>query len=274
MDNSTAPLTSIGHRWHRPAFAFLFMSNPASAPRGRHTARTAGTRDHYTVWLWDTPATCICDTLTWFPTKTTMPLASSNDQIIAGIKDIVHALNNPSPGLPPAPLTESHHNALTDLSNIFTSIVNPETKPSPAASGSLLQRHDPPLRVTESPSDVTCLPVGHLTHPSTLPLRVFPPPAAADPKTVSFAPLPTLATGTTFSNRTNAQSKQRRRVRRQNNASSTAHPAKAVHPNKLLIPIPNRIVAPHHYGTRSSTKQLQHVATCARAVLLDDARAP
>ena len=190
MDNSTAPLTSIGHRWHRPAFAFLFMSNPASAPRGRHTARTAGTRDHYTMWLWDTRATCICDTLTWFPTKTTMPLASSNDLIIAGIKDIVHALNNPSPGLPPAPLTDSHHNALTDLTNLLTSIVNPDTKPSPAASGSLLQRHDPPLRVTESPSDVTCLPVGHLTHPSTLPLRVFPPPAAANPKTVSFAPLP------------------------------------------------------------------------------------
>ena len=26
----------------------------------------------YTVWLWDTPATCICDTLTCFPTKTTI----------------------------------------------------------------------------------------------------------------------------------------------------------------------------------------------------------
>ena len=27
----------------------------------------------YTLWLWDTRATRICDTLTWFPTKTTMP---------------------------------------------------------------------------------------------------------------------------------------------------------------------------------------------------------
>ena len=42
----------------------------------------------YSIWLWETQATRICDTLTSFPTNTTMPLASSNDLSLAGIQDI------------------------------------------------------------------------------------------------------------------------------------------------------------------------------------------
>ena len=79
----------------------------------------------YTVWMWDTHATRICDTLAWFPTKVQMPLASSNDLILAGIKDILHALHNPSPGSPLAPLTDSHYDALTTLTTILTSVAKP-----------------------------------------------------------------------------------------------------------------------------------------------------
>jgi hypothetical protein len=61
-------------------------------------------------------------TLTWFPTKTTMPLASSNDLILAGVHDILQALKNPSPGSPLAPLTDSHDEALIQLSSILTSV--------------------------------------------------------------------------------------------------------------------------------------------------------
>ena len=50
----------------------------------------------YTVWLWDTRALRICDTLMWFPTQTTIPLASSNNLILAGVQDIIHALEHPS----------------------------------------------------------------------------------------------------------------------------------------------------------------------------------
>ena len=66
----------------------------------------------YTVWLWETRTTRLCDTLTWFPTKITMSIASSNDLILAGVHDILHALQNPSPESPLAPLTDSHHEAL------------------------------------------------------------------------------------------------------------------------------------------------------------------
>jgi hypothetical protein len=126
----------------------------------------------YTVWMWDTRSTRICDTLTWFPTKTTMPLASSNNLILAGIKkDIVHALHNLSPGSPLAPLTDSHHNALTELKSILTSIIKPDNEPPPAPSP-LVHCPDPPLRVADPPSDIPSLPAGLPTSP--LPLRVLP----------------------------------------------------------------------------------------------------
>jgi hypothetical protein len=50
----------------------------------------------FQVWIWETQAACICNTISWFPTKVTMPLALSNDLILAGIQDILAALANPS----------------------------------------------------------------------------------------------------------------------------------------------------------------------------------
>ena len=78
-----------------------------------------------------------------------MPLASSNDLIVAGIQDIVQALKNPSPKLPIAPLTDSHHDALVQLTSILTSIISPildtpqRELSQPPAPGML----DPSLRV-------------------------------------------------------------------------------------------------------------------------------
>jgi hypothetical protein len=93
-------------------------------------------------------------------------------------------------------------------------------------------------------------------------------------KAVTFAPLPTpTGGGATFANSTGAAGKQRRRLRRQSKPASATTPAKTVHPNKLFPPVPKRVVATHPHATRS--KHLQHVAACARALLLlDDARAP
>ena len=119
----------------------------------------------YTVWLWDTRSTRICDTLQWFPTKTPMPLASSTDLILAGIQDIVHALNNPSPGSPLAPLTDSHHDALVQLTTVLTSVARPPTTtsdvplpdsplrvaPLPDSLLRVASLHDPPLRVVHKP---------------------------------------------------------------------------------------------------------------------------
>jgi hypothetical protein len=231
----------------------------------------------YTVWLWETRATRLCDTLTWFPTKVTMPLASSNDLILAGIQDILQALRHPSPGSPLAPLTDSHHEALLQLSTILTSIARPPAAlptslpdtPTVSAPAS-----DPPLRVDTNPpaSAEPSLPT------STIPI-VAPPTNTGDAplrvpkgirKAVQFAPLPAPA-GPTFANSTGARGKQRRRLRRQSLPSSPAQPSKTVHPKKLASTPPTRAVAQHRHGTRS--KHLDHVAACARTLLLEDARA-
>ncbi|KAI2508552.1 hypothetical protein MHU86_5844 [Fragilaria crotonensis] len=135
--NSTAPLTSIGPPLSRLASASSSKSSRKTAPLGHPTAPTVGTRGlplahtgvAYTVWLWESRATRICDTLSWFPSKLTMPLSSSNNLILlaGGVQDIVHALRHPSPASPLAPLTDSDHQALTQLTSILTSLVAPPT---------------------------------------------------------------------------------------------------------------------------------------------------
>jgi hypothetical protein len=223
----------------------------------------------YSVWLWDTRATRICDTLTWFPTKIQMPLASSNDLILAGIQDIVHALQNPSPGSPLSPLTDGHHHALRELTNIITSLV--PVAANNTSSDPPVTSPDPPLRVPNAPVTNDPNPTG--TRADLAPLRVSPHPSS-HPKAVTFAPLPTPVTESTFANSTGAKGKHRRRLRRQSNPSSTTRPAKTMHPKKLTDAVPKRIVAQHTHGTRSNKTHLHHVAACARALLLDDARAP
>ena len=236
----------------------------------------------YTVWLWDTRAMRICDTLTWFPTKTTMPLASSKDLILAGVHDILHALQHPSPGSPLAPLTDSHHNVLVQLRSILTSVASPQPPPASARTSPTSSSIVSPVPIAIPPQPDAPLRVDTTTHIDAAPLRVdatasidaaplrVPTPQR---KAVTFAPLPTpTGGGATFANSTGAAGKQRRRLRRQSKPASATTPAKTVHPNKLFPPVPKRVVATHPHATRS--KHLQHVAACARALLLDDARTP
>jgi hypothetical protein len=79
----------------------------------------------YMVWICDTRRKQITDTLSWFPTKVTMPLASSTDLVITGIHDIVHALTNPSNNSPLAPRTDSEVQALRDLTTLLSNILSP-----------------------------------------------------------------------------------------------------------------------------------------------------
>jgi hypothetical protein len=88
------------------------------------------------VWIWDTRSLRDCDTLSWFPTKVTMSIASSNDLILAGINDILEALRNPTLGSPIDPLTDSHVATLKILSELITGLIpvpkpllNPESAP-------------------------------------------------------------------------------------------------------------------------------------------------
>ena len=60
-----------------------------------------------------------------------MPLASSTDLVIAGLHDIVHALNHPSANSPLAPSTDSQVQALLDLTSLLTNIATPPRNNTP-----------------------------------------------------------------------------------------------------------------------------------------------
>jgi hypothetical protein len=79
----------------------------------------------YTIWIWETRADRICDTITWFPTKVTIPPSSSTDIIMNSLHDIVQALKNPAPASPIAPRTDTQTKALLDLTELLTSICQP-----------------------------------------------------------------------------------------------------------------------------------------------------
>jgi hypothetical protein len=85
----------------------------------------------YRVWIEETRAECNADMLAWFPTKVTMPIASSVDTIIAGAKDIVHALEHPSTGFPLAPLSDSEAATLRTLTGILINRSEPKLGTSP-----------------------------------------------------------------------------------------------------------------------------------------------
>ena len=76
-----------------------------------------------------------------------MPIASSNDIIIAGIADILDALNNPSLGAPIAPLTDNHVQSLRTLATLLTGIIDPPATSDkvPSSPSTQQQAPTPPL---------------------------------------------------------------------------------------------------------------------------------
>jgi hypothetical protein len=46
----------------------------------------------YWIRLWDGTSAYICDTITWFPTKTVRPLVSTAGLVLTGITDIQQSL--------------------------------------------------------------------------------------------------------------------------------------------------------------------------------------
>jgi len=73
----------------------------------------------YMVWIMEMCAQCICNMLTWLPTKVPLPTASSIDLILAGIHDIAMALHNPSVNSLLALLTNSQSAVLQQLMTIL-----------------------------------------------------------------------------------------------------------------------------------------------------------
>jgi len=125
----------------------------------------------YTVWVTKTRAARICDTITWFPTHVRMPAASSTDYILAGIADIVHALQSPTANAPFAPLSDSHTKALTLLMDILHAHVT--TDPEALRVATKNKDLDESLRVTAKNKDLNLqipptTPTDHATYPRSL----------------------------------------------------------------------------------------------------------
>jgi hypothetical protein len=68
---------------------------------------------------WGTDSERVADTLAWFPTRVKMPTMSSLDLALAAARDLLKALQHPSPGSPLAPTTDSQTAALKQLMEIF-----------------------------------------------------------------------------------------------------------------------------------------------------------
>ena len=88
--------------------------------------------EHYRchqVWIWESNSSRICDTISWFPTKVTVPHINSNDLILSGVQTIVTALQNPSADTTLAPLQESHLDAVRRITTLLTDIAQPIATP-------------------------------------------------------------------------------------------------------------------------------------------------
>jgi hypothetical protein len=235
----------------------------------------------YTVWVWETRATRLCDTLSWFLTKTTMPLASSTDLIQLASRTscelprplprfALGASHGQSPRCP-APVHPSPHVACGGGTapaarphNVFpvaSAPPAPNTRLRVEPAARTLTTADPPLRVASTP---------------TLPRSLVPPlsPVPLTQRRVHCAPLPSATRDATFCNSTGARGQHRHRA--QCTARTTLKPlaaAKTIHSNKLHSPPPVRACPSHHQWTRANTP-LRHVAAAARSHLLKDAQSP
>jgi hypothetical protein len=181
----------------------------------------------YTVWMCETRATRISDTLSWFPTKVTMPLASSTDLILAALHDITNALQNPSPGSPLAPVTDSHVAALKTMTDVLTGLC-PDAPIATASPPMLVQppTNSPLLRVAAPPPAPSPPSVPPTPPPQPAPLRSAlrvvgsPKPTTHVHFTTPLtpqAPTPPLSTDTepTYANTTGPTGRRRRRLPRQ-----------------------------------------------------------
>ena len=68
----------------------------------------------YRVWVNETSAERIADTLVWFPTHVTMPTVSSTDAAKAAARDLITALLHPSAA---SPLAEGYPNTNVTYQN-------------------------------------------------------------------------------------------------------------------------------------------------------------
>jgi Reverse transcriptase (RNA-dependent DNA polymerase) len=101
------------------------------------------------IWMWDTRAVRICDTITWMPTRVPMPTPSSHDVISEHLREIVNLLQKPLSHVHLQPLSETHLHAIETLASIFpaepTKPVETPEKDAPPPPTHAPVRPDPPI---------------------------------------------------------------------------------------------------------------------------------
>jgi hypothetical protein len=203
----------------------------------------------YRVWSTETSAERIVDTLTWMPTQVRMPIASTNDILLAAADEIIAALQTPSlPTLLPSDAI-ARRDTLQRLSTMFA---NHEPTAAPTKHHTDLDR-DPTTHTV--PPDLP----NPTTHPPQLP-RVQLPPEPAPPLTDST---------TTYNTHTKIH-----RTRRRRKTNNTTHVL--ANPDPLPPTCPTTILpSTNPHQTRSRTQPTHHHAHCIiSSTMFDSATAP
>ena len=171
------------------------------APHGAEGFYLGPALDHYRcyrVYVTETQAERVADTLAWFPAHVQMPTPSSDELILAALKDVVALLRHPAPASPLSPAGESQLAHLQLWQELFAALpaslqsgvtappVAPLTAPladTPAA---------PPAIVSPPPPGLPALPAASQRVPAATPplqapvLPSIPPtPPSAAPQRVS-----------------------------------------------------------------------------------------
>jgi hypothetical protein len=77
------------------------------------------------VYVEETNAECVTDTISWYPTKTKLPTATSQEIIVEALSDIHHELCNQRPDNSIVTIGPEQTNVLKKLAKTFTTLVDP-----------------------------------------------------------------------------------------------------------------------------------------------------
>ena len=253
----------------------------------------------YRVWVDETSAERIADTLAWFPTQFPMPTASSADAAVAAARDLIRALQHPSLASPLAPIGDSHHAALQQLAEIFSQVTDataqmPEEKPTDVPSLDIAPAFASavaPPRVVFAQGELQAV-----EPPAAPPIAVVPATGAAPPRVVlahdaghprvneEGATHPRVdEDGFTYVNHTTNPGRRRRQAKKAAKASKTAPPAPTIIAQRHLptakVPAPDAVAqvcptASILRRSRFATPEVSDPTTAAAPVQTQSLREP
>jgi hypothetical protein len=159
----------------------------------------------YRVYVWETQAERTTDTLSWFPTKVTLPTSTSEARIGAALQDVVTELQKPRPPFSNTSINDSHTATLTTITQMLSKIICPDDVPEfndieniDDISPSDIEMDDP--NTSQRVNNTVFPPTASLPHDTPAAQRVpFPPISKQAAKHVTFeqlVPLPLTGTYT------------------------------------------------------------------------------